>query len=247
MENILILNKALGQTPLQTICAFKQANPSYQDMPMTYAGRLDPMAEGTLLVLTGEECKKKDAYLALDKTYNATILLGITTDSLDLLGLPSLATQQIRLSDDQINSLTHSLPGTHTLTLPVYASVPVQGKPLHQWTRENKLDQINIPERQMTIKQAAFRKTNTLTAQKLLSEIQNRIALVEGDFRQNAIIKAWETLLQHTDAHFPTLTLELTVTSGTYIRALADMIGKQLDTRACLFSLKRTSVGTYRV
>jgi len=53
---------------------------------MTYAGRLDPLAEGLLLVLTGEECKNKEKYLGLDKEYEVDVLFGFATDTYDILG-----------------------------------------------------------------------------------------------------------------------------------------------------------------
>ena len=85
----LYLQKKKGETPLACMERFRAENPEYFDIPMTYAGRLDPIATGDLLVLTGEECKKKDEYLGLDKEYEATVLLGFQTDSYDVLGIPS--------------------------------------------------------------------------------------------------------------------------------------------------------------
>ena len=55
MEKILKLNKKMSETPLECIQRWKKENPEYVEEKMTYAGRLDPMAEGELLVLVGEE------------------------------------------------------------------------------------------------------------------------------------------------------------------------------------------------
>ena len=43
-----LLYKNLGETPNKCIERFKKENPKYADVPMTYAGRLDPMAEGLI-------------------------------------------------------------------------------------------------------------------------------------------------------------------------------------------------------
>ena len=62
MENkTVLLYKELGQTPLECILEYKKN--TGEERPMTYAGRLDPMAQGLLLCLVGEECKNKDQYL----------------------------------------------------------------------------------------------------------------------------------------------------------------------------------------
>ena len=52
--------KKYGQTPLEAIREIKQNNADLRNLAMTYAGRLDPLAEGVLLILVGEECNKKD-------------------------------------------------------------------------------------------------------------------------------------------------------------------------------------------
>ena len=87
IKKVLKLNKKPGETPLECLNRFKVDNPEYEGEKMTYAGRLDPLASGVLLVLVGEECKKKEKYLGLDKEYELTILFGFSTDSHDVLGL----------------------------------------------------------------------------------------------------------------------------------------------------------------
>jgi len=51
VKNILLLNKKEGETPLEALQAFRSKNKKYKGVKMTYAGRLDPMASGLLLVL----------------------------------------------------------------------------------------------------------------------------------------------------------------------------------------------------
>lgn len=69
LQKVLKLDKNAGETPLECINRFKAENLEYKGEKMTYAGRLDPLASGVMLVLTGEECKNKDKYLKLDKEY----------------------------------------------------------------------------------------------------------------------------------------------------------------------------------
>ena len=84
-----IIWKNLGETPLEALTRLREEVSIPSDVPMTYAGRLDPAAEGFLIVLTGEECKKKETYSSLTKTYMAEILVDVSTDSYDLLGIPN--------------------------------------------------------------------------------------------------------------------------------------------------------------
>jgi tRNA pseudouridine55 synthase len=87
MNKIRIVDKKSGQTPLDCINGIKKASPELAHLPMTYAGRLDPLAEGVLIILIGDECLKKDEYLRLDKEYEVTILFGFATDTYDVMGM----------------------------------------------------------------------------------------------------------------------------------------------------------------
>lgn len=85
-EGFIQIYKKQGETPLDCINNLKKERSELAGMPMTYAGRLDPMAEGLLLILVGDECLKKDEYLNLDKEYEVEVLFGFETDTYDLLG-----------------------------------------------------------------------------------------------------------------------------------------------------------------
>lgn len=86
MKNVLLLEKRVGETPLECLNRFRAAHPEYAEVPMTYAGRLDPMANGLLLVLAGDLVHRKDDFLGLDKEYRATVVFGVSTDTYDGLG-----------------------------------------------------------------------------------------------------------------------------------------------------------------
>ena len=62
LKPFILLNKAIGETPLELILKFKRKNPEYENEKIAYAGRLDPMADGLLLLLLGEENKKRKSY-----------------------------------------------------------------------------------------------------------------------------------------------------------------------------------------
>lgn len=86
-EYIRIVNKKAGLTPLECINDLKKAEPKLAHVPVTYAGRLDPLAEGVLILLIGDECLKKDEYLKLPKEYEVEVLFGFETDTYDVMGL----------------------------------------------------------------------------------------------------------------------------------------------------------------
>jgi tRNA pseudouridine55 synthase len=84
---MITVYKNLGETPLQCLERYRLEAGIEAGVPMTYAGRLDPMAEGDMIILVGEECKGKDKFLPLRKEYEMEVLLGVETDTYDLLGI----------------------------------------------------------------------------------------------------------------------------------------------------------------
>ena len=91
LPRYIVLQKKRGETPLEILEQVEITNlgehPELQNAPLAYAGRLDPMAEGKLLVLIGDECKKQSSHTKLDKEYEVEIVLDLKTDTGDVLGL----------------------------------------------------------------------------------------------------------------------------------------------------------------
>jgi tRNA pseudouridine55 synthase len=245
MQEILNLYKPQGLTPLQVIEKFKELNPEYKEEKMTYAGRLDPMAEGVILILSGDEKLKREEYLNLDKEYKAKILFGIGTDSYDLLGKP-ISEEPKNIEYKTIEKVLSEFKGENLISLPPYSSPPVKGKPLFEWARENRLDEIEIPTKEMLISQIELVGISEIQTQDLLQEIKNRINNVSGDFRQGEILKEWGQVLKE-DRAWQLAEITLQCSSGTYVRSIANELGKRLGTKSVLFSLIRSKVGPYRL
>ena len=265
-ERVIKIYKQVGQTPLECINNLKKKNSGLEFLPMTYAGRLDPLAEGILLILVGDECLKKDEYLALPKEYEVEILLGFATDTYDIMGLikktkelvdvkPRVAREVISPPrNDKVylnNSLIFSkiLPqfiGRIRQSYPPYSSRTVNGKPLFAWAREGKLSEIEIPSHDVFVENIEIIKEDPITGSKLLKYIQEKISLVKGDFRQSEIISTWEDELNKKGKEvYPIVKLRISCGSGVYVRGLADEIGKRVGVPALALSIKRTKVGEY--
>ena len=234
--------KPLGWTPLQTIDAFRQKYPDFADVPITYAGRLDPMAEGALVLLSGEDRYKKEEFLRLDKTYKATFLFDVISDTYDCLGLVKAGSAPGNLKSSDVTSF---LLGTHTLPFPTYSSYKVQGKPLHWWAKEGRLGEIEIPKKEMTVLACGEARVYTQNFNEVRAGAIHRIKLVKGEFRQQEGIESWDDLSGFDEVQLAEVTLK--VTSGTYIRSLAEEMGRQFGCGALLYSLKREAVDEYGV
>ena len=139
----LYVYKDIGQTPLELINTIKLD--SDNKIKYSYAGRLDPMARGQMIILQDKECKSKDNYLNLDKEYEFEILLGYQTDTFDILGkIQNSFSKNIPKILDF--NLTKYL-GQQEQYYPPYSSKVVNKKPLWLWSKENRLNEIEIPKK----------------------------------------------------------------------------------------------------
>lgn len=253
----IVVDKKLGQTPLQVIEAWMVEHPEFEHLPATYAGRLDPMAIGKLLILLGTECKRKDAYIGLDKKYEIEVLLDFSTDTGDVLGIPSYAGSETRPTAASIKEVLKKEIGTKIIPYPSFSSKTVNGKPLFLYSLEGTLDTIPIP----THEEKIYTLTHVETRMIGIGDLKKRVIDIlshaprtheaskklGADFRQDEITSLWQRSLSTIkDRTFMVLTIRVTCASGTYMRTLAARIGKELGTQAVALSIHRTRVGRYR-
>jgi tRNA pseudouridine55 synthase len=247
LKKLIVLNKKEGVTPLFALEKFRKSNPKYLDESMTYAGRLDPMASGVLVILAGDEIKNKEKYLGLDKEYNFSVLFGFSTDTYDILG-KICASRNFNLSvkettADIKNNLKY-FERKLKQKYPIYSSKTVNGKPLFSYARNG--EEVKIPEREIFIKNISLLKIRKINNKNLFLNIKKRITKVEGDFRQKEILKLWEASLKKTQYYY-IADFKINCGSGTYVRAIANSLGEKMKIPALAFSIKRTKLGKFRV
>ncbi|MBI5139355.1 hypothetical protein HZA26_01970 [Candidatus Nomurabacteria bacterium] len=253
MKKIILVNKKEGGTPLMALESFRgrqiKNNKSYKDIKITYAGRLDPMASGLLLLLAGDEVKNKEKYLKLDKEYEFEILFGFATDTYDILGkvlpIPIRAngTMSRQELEQKIKQNLKYFKGKFIQKYPLYSSKTVNGKQLFEYGRGG-VDVI-LPEREVFVKNIKFLKIRTISSKKLLENIQKRIKKVKGDFRQKEILKIWGRNLKNKKEVFFIGSFKIKCSSGTYVRGVADSLGEKLGTGAIAYFIKRTKIGKW--
>lgn len=259
MKKYVVLQKTVGETPLECAEAWRSTQANYTDTPLAYAGRLDPMASGSLLVLIGDECKKQRSYHNLDKSYTVQIVLGVRTDTGDVLGIPDFSTPlPLQITRAQVSRALTRCTGAVEFPYPHYSSKTVHGKPLHTWALENRLDEIEIPTKQSTIYTNQLRAYSTITADTLYAYVTQKIESIPpvadtrkaigNDFRRPDIRNAWKRWYQQyaSDTAFPYVTIDCVVSSGTYMRTLAEVLAHELGTEGMALHIHRNAIGRYR-
>jgi len=251
MKKLIILSKKEGETPLEALESFRRKYKEYKDVKMTYAGRLDPMASGLLILLTGEETKNKEKYLKLSKEYNFKILFGFATDTYDILGkitnhnilARSRKSVMLSLLKKKIKANLKFFRGEFMQSYPMYSSKTVNGKPLFTYARAGKA--IKSPKHEVEVKSLKFLKLKKISAKKLLENIEKRIKKVKGDFRQEEILKIWRENLKGKQGEFFTADFHIKCGSGTYVRVIANDLGKRIGVPSLALTIKRTKIGKY--
>lgn len=258
MEKFVVLEKAVGETPLSCAEAFRVTRPDLVDIPLSYAGRLDPMASGKLLVLIGEECKHQADYHDLDKEYEFSVLFGITSDTQDVLGrLRTDPGFSSTVNSTAVANITESLVGELTFAYPLFSAKTVKGKPLHMWTLEGRLNEIEIPTRTSTIYELELTDIKTLSRTEVADQALEKIETIPevtdprkalgNDFRRVDVRQDWQNIKSdrslpetYTVAHF-----RCTASSGAYMRTLATIIAERLGTTGLAYHIHRTRIGKY--
>jgi tRNA pseudouridine55 synthase len=245
---ILAINKPIGLTPVQLIALVRETMPAYADATLGFAGRLDPMAEGVTLLMVNDENKNRATYLKLDKEYESELLFGFATDTFDALGLVTATADAPEELHQRLAELLQTYIGDFMQPFPPYSSKPVGGKALFSWANEGMIDEVEIPSAPRKIYDITLLDVGIITQEQLSRTITERIHKVSGSFRQKEILLRWKKAFEDDKRQtFLVATIRATVSSGTYIRSLADDIGKKLNSAALALSIKRTRVGPYTI
>ena len=198
VNGVLLLDKPLGFSSNQALQKVKWL---YQAAKAGHTGTLDPLATGLLPICLGEATKFAQYVTDADKTYIATIKLGITTTTADAEG-EVLSTVPVNITQSQFEQACQKFIGDISQMPPMYSALKHEGKPLYTYAREG----VDIGR------------------QARLISIKNIILNVFlGDIAQ----------------------ITVTCSKGTYIRTLAEDIGKNLGCGAHLIGLRRTETAGY--
>lgn len=246
MNKVLLIDKPAGWTSFDVVAKIRnrlqgpgsrihkdkassqkpEASSSCKRLRVGHAGTLDPFATGLLIVLVGDETKNQDQYMKLPKEYEATLKLGYTSTTGDpegtVLQIPNnkfLPTlkSESRLSYSKSRENVGKIPNKTQIT-----------KILNKFTGEQR----QIPPKYSAIK--------------IKGKKAYELARAGKDFRLDPrVISIYD--LQILNFKYPKLSIKVKCSSGTYIRTLAEDIGKALGCGAYLTALRRTKIGNLSV
>ncbi len=104
-----------------------------------HTGTLDPAATGVLPVCLGKATKLCDLLTDKNKTYEAVLLLGKTTDTQDITGEVLEEKSTEALTEEKVREAIEGFIGDYEQIPPMYSALKVNGKKLYELAREGKV------------------------------------------------------------------------------------------------------------
>jgi tRNA pseudouridine55 synthase len=132
VDGVLLLDKGNGLT---SNAALQRAKRLFNAAKAGHTGTLDPMATGLLPLCFGEATKFSSDLLESDKTYEAIVALGVTTDTADAEGRVLQRSPVTVIRGDVESALTR-FRGAIEQVPPMHSALKHQGRPLYSYARE---------------------------------------------------------------------------------------------------------------
>ncbi len=198
VSGVLLLDKPVGLSSNQ---ALQQVKRLFMAEKAGHTGSLDPFATGLLPICLGEATKFSHFLLDADKTYRATMHLGVTTTTGDTEG-EIVETHPVEVTHAGMAQVIQQFLGDILQVPPMHSALKHQGKALYEYARAG-ID-IERPAREVTIHEIS------------LESLAGHVAVIK-----------------------------VSCSKGTYIRTLAEDIGKALGCGAHLTGLRRLNTGGF--
>jgi tRNA pseudouridine55 synthase len=227
MEGIVLFNKPKNYTSYQIVEFFKKRTKK----KVGHGGTLDPLAEGLLILGIGDYTKELNKFLKESiKTYIAEIVLGARSTTYDREGT-IIYPNEDRINypnTDSIKEVINSFIGEIEQIPPPFSAVKIKGKPAYLLARKG--EKVELKPRKVKIyeiKILEITRTNTNL------ETKQHETFTNNNIRVDPRLNPRESVV---------LRIEVTCSSGTYIRSLANDIGEKLGCGGYLNDLKRTKI-----
>lgn len=133
-QGIIVIHKEKGYTSHDVVAKLRGI---LHMKKIGHTGTLDPDATGVLPVALGKGTKLVDLLTDKEKTYEAVLHLGITTDTQDMSGTV-LEEKPVNVTEEEVRQVLESFVGDQLQVPPMYSALKVNGKKLYELAREGK-------------------------------------------------------------------------------------------------------------
>ena len=134
MNGIVIIDKPQDWTSQDVTARLRRV---FNTRRIGHGGTLDPMATGVLPVFVGRATRGVEFFEHAEKIYEATIRLGLTTDTEDVTGTV-LEEREVRISEEEFLGILDNFRGKIQQIPPMYSALKVNGQKLCDLARKGK-------------------------------------------------------------------------------------------------------------
>ena len=145
MDGFLLIDKEKGISSNQLVQKVKK---TLSLKKVGHLGTLDPMATGLMILAINRATKFSNYFLESDKSYDASVQLGSSTDTDDAMG-NIISSSDIIPDEKNINESLASFVGRSMQVAPFFSALKYKGKPLYKYAREGEF--ISKPPREINI------------------------------------------------------------------------------------------------
>ena len=217
----------------------------------SFSGRLDPMACGIINIYLNESCLTAKPDDKLNKKYRFKIAIGIHSNTNDLLGIPTVIENDeviIYHIEKNIEKFLEKLKNSDYIQKqPIHSSYVVRNSdnfknPLWWWAKSNRIHEIVVPSFLRKLYNYKIVNTEYKSVSNIARLAIERIGLIDlkHDFNQLEIIEYWKKQLNNMD-EISIIEIEITVSSGFYVRQLVEDIGNELGFKTITIEIERLS------
>lgn len=134
LSGVLVVDKPEGPTSHDVVTLTRRALGVSR---VGHTGTLDPLATGVLPLVVGRATRLAQFLTASDKSYEATIAFGRTTDTYDARGRETSACER-RPSREQLDRALDTFRGEFEQTPPAYSAKNIGGERSYELARKHK-------------------------------------------------------------------------------------------------------------
>ena len=134
MNGIVIVDKPQDWTSQDVTARLRRV---FNTRRIGHGGTLDPMATGVLPVFVGRATRGVEFFEHAEKIYEATLRLGVTTDTEDITGTV-LEEREVCVSEQEFLDILPKFRGKIQQIPPMYSAIKVDGKKLYDLARQGK-------------------------------------------------------------------------------------------------------------
>ena len=145
MNGIVIIDKPQGWTSQDVVSKLRGV---LHTKRIGHGGTLDPMATGVLPVFVGRATRAVEFFEHAEKTYEATLRLGITTDTEDITGTV-LEETPVSVTREALEAALEAFRGDILQIPPMYSAIKINGQKLVDLARKGR--QVERKPRPVTI------------------------------------------------------------------------------------------------